>query len=519
MNKLDKTELFNKAMKLHDEGKLDEADKIYQSVLKDDADNFVANYFHGCVLSEKSQFQDAIKYLKKALNFKPDNYEANNNLGIVYKKLNDYRNAKECFLKAISIDENNFRAYFNCANLYFDEKEYDQAIEFFNKTITHNDSFGEVYHLLGVTYQEQYKIDRNTEHLIKARDYFKSAIMYNPSNPDPLSALGKTFLWSGDIKEANKLFKKVCLLKYSDKIIFSKYIERYLSNKDLLPVLIKHEYEQLTFIKENANGADFLKLEKKYYDELKKLYSKIKNGDFKIEDVTHPMKIKISQILCNDPPKESLDDFVNKKNNISSLESEYLSKVPELVVIDNFLNEEVVTELQKFCLNANIFKYPYKNGYLGAFLSGGLSNEFVLKLSEDVRLTFKNIFKDLKLIQAWIYKYDNTEKGISVHADQAKVNLNFWITPDQANLDSTSGGLKIWNKVPPEDWGFDNYNSDLREPEINKFLSENKATKRIVPYRGNRAVLFNSKLLHATDDLNFKDNHEDRRINVTFLYD
>ena len=67
-------------------------------------------------------------------------------------------------------------------------KKYDQAIEFFNKAITHNDGFGEAYHLLGVTYQEQYKIDRNTEHLIKADDCFKSAIMYNPSNPDPLSA-------------------------------------------------------------------------------------------------------------------------------------------------------------------------------------------------------------------------------------------------------------------------------------------------------------------------------------------
>ena len=87
MRKLNKTKLFNQAMKFHDEGKLDEADQIYQSVLKDDADNFVANYFHGCVLSEKSQFQDAIKYLKIALNFKPDNYEVNNNLGIVYKKL------------------------------------------------------------------------------------------------------------------------------------------------------------------------------------------------------------------------------------------------------------------------------------------------------------------------------------------------------------------------------------------------------------------------------------------------
>ena len=42
MRKLNKTELFNQAMKLHDEGKFDEADEIYQSVLKDDSDNFVA---------------------------------------------------------------------------------------------------------------------------------------------------------------------------------------------------------------------------------------------------------------------------------------------------------------------------------------------------------------------------------------------------------------------------------------------------------------------------------------------
>ena len=513
---MNKAELFNKAMKLHNEGKFDEADQIYQSVLKDDADNFVANYFHGCVLSEKSQFQDAVKYFKKSLDSKPDNYEANNNLGIAYKKLNDYENAKKYFLKAISVDENNFRAYFNCANLYFDEKKYDQAIDFFNKTISCDSTIGEAHHRLGVIYQEQYKINRNTEYLVKAKNCFNTAIISDASNPDPLSELGKIYLWLGDIKEADNQFKKVCSLKHSDETIFSKYNERYLSDKKLLSVLIKHEYEQLTYLKDNTSNIEF---EKEYYNELERLYIKIKDNNFKIEDVRHSMKIKVFQIMCNDPPKKSHTDFVNKKNDIDFLESEYLGNNPELVIIDNFLNKEVLAELQKFCLNANIFKYPYKNGYLGAFLSEGLSNEFILKLSEDIRLTFKNIFKDLKLIQAWIYKYDNAKKGISVHADEAKVNLNFWITPDKANLDLTSGGLKVWNKFPPEDWGFDDYNNDLRAPEINEFLSKNKATKQVVPHKGNRAVLFNSKLLHATDDLNFKDSHKDRRINITLLYD
>lgn len=39
--------------------------------------------------------------------------------------------------------------------------------------------------------------------------------------------------------------------------------------------------------------------------------------------------------------------------------------------------------------------------------------------------------------------------GIAVHADSATVNLNFWLTPDEANLDPTSGGLVVYPKVPP----------------------------------------------------------------------
>lgn len=39
--------------------------------------------------------------------------------------------------------------------------------------------------------------------------------------------------------------------------------------------------------------------------------------------------------------------------------------------------------------------------------------------------------------------------GISVHADSASVNLNFWVTPDEANLDPSSGGLIIYPKAPP----------------------------------------------------------------------
>jgi hypothetical protein len=40
------------------------------------------------------------------------------------------------------------------------------------------------------------------------------------------------------------------------------------------------------------------------------------------------------------------------------------------------------------------------------------------------------------------------------------VNVNFWITPDDANLDPERGGLIVWDVAAPLDWDFAKYNND-----------------------------------------------------------
>ena len=55
----------------------------------------------------------------------------------------------------------------------------------------------------------------------------------------------------------------------------------------------------------------------------------------------------------------------------------------------------------------------------------------------------------------WAFKYDSSLAGIGIHADSAAVNVNFWITPDEANLDPEHGGLVVWDKAAPLDWDFD----------------------------------------------------------------
>ena len=45
-----------------------------------------------------------------------------------------------------------------------------------------------------------------------------------------------------------------------------------------------------------------------------------------------------------------------------------------------------------------------------------------------------------------------------------------------------------------------------------------KAQAITVPYRANRAVIFDSDLFHETDRIDFRPGYLNRRINVTMLY-
>ena len=104
--------------------------------------------------------------------------------------------------------------------------------------------------------------------------------------------------------------------------------------------------------------------------------------------------------------------------------------------------------------------------------------------------------------QLWAYKYDSRLSGIKVHADFAAINVNFWITPDTANLDPRSGGLVVYDVEAPMDWNFKAYNKDPKS--IRKYLSDHDSGKIVVPYGENRVLMFNSNLFHETDSIDFK---------------
>jgi tetratricopeptide (TPR) repeat protein len=195
---------------------------------------------------------------------------------------------------------------------------------------------------------------------------------------------------------------------------------------------------------------------------------------------------------------------------------QWASSRPQLVVIDRLLTAPALEGLRRFCWGSTVWRRSYRQGYLGAFAEHGFACPLLAQIAEELREVFPTIVGEHGLGTTWAFKYDSRLGGIDVHADEAAANVNFWITPDAGNLNPDSGGMVIWDAIAPADWDFGRYNGD--HDSVYAFLAAAQARSVTVPYRENRAVIFDSNLFHKTDEIEFREGYENRRINVTMLY-
>jgi Tfp pilus assembly protein PilF len=207
---------------------------------------------------------------------------------------------------------------------------------------------------------------------------------------------------------------------------------------------------------------------------------------------------------------------VNPDASMGRIAALWRTSRPQIAVIDNLLTDEALAKLQRFCWGSTIWRKVYRDGYLGAMPEHGFACPLLAQIADELRSAYPAILGAHPLLQFWGFKYDSSLSGIAVHADFAAVNVNFWITPDEANLDPEHGGLVVWDVPAPMGWDFAKYNDDV--PAARDFLARSGARPVTVPYRANRAVIFDSDLFHETDRIAFKDGYLNRRINITLLY-
>jgi hypothetical protein len=283
---------------------------------------------------------------------------------------------------------------------------------------------------------------------------------------------------------------------------------------------LQHDIEQFLYLQSiGVLGAEFSRVIDAWRSIADELASKGIHGQVPLDDDARQAIGHVYNRIVHicDAPRVS-GGALSQSWRSAVVERRYVEAVPGLVVIDDFLTDEALASLRRFCIESTVWSgNRYAHGRLGAFLFDGFNCPLLLQIAEELRERLPHVIGDYPLRQLWGFKNAPHLPGNSTtHADFAAVNVNIWITPTEANLDPGSGGLIVHDVDAPLDWNFDMYNSS---PElIQLFLQQQAARSVTIPYRANRAIIFNSDLFHATAEVWFRPEYENRRVNVTMLY-
>ncbi len=171
--------------------------------------------------------------------------------------------------------------------------------------------------------------------------------------------------------------------------------------------------------------------------------------------------------------------------------------------------------MRRYLLESAIWHdFGHIDGFVASYLEDGLACPLMLQIADEIRGVFPEILKHRPLSQAWAFKSLNPGGAIDAHVDDAAISVNFWVTPDASNLQPGRGGLAVCPVPPPADFRMEGY--DLDQERAKAFLERHAQV--IVPYRENRAVLFESRLVHGSDSPEFATGYENKRINITLLF-
>jgi len=439
----------------------DAAEACYRHTVKNDPQFVQGHNNLGLVLMEMGKTEDAIACFRQAVALKVSFASAHANLGSALRLVNRREEAMAAFDLALKQDANCAEAHNGLGSILYDQENNAEAERQFRRAIALQPAYAEAHDNLGNLLSGI----GDQAGLKDAITHYERALELDPGTVATYNHLGVALCKSHRMAEAFSCFTKGAFLRHRSLPVA------------MSPHQSRHDQEQLAYrARQGLKPGNDLDL---------------RGG-------------------------EALPGPAVNPNVSGGIEEKWLSCQPQIVTIDDFLTKDALAGLRRFCLESTIWSESFEDGYLGARPESGFACPLLAQVAEELRAIYPVIFRDYPLLYAWSFKYDNRLKGTKIHADFAAVNVNFWITPTEANLDRERGGLQVWDVAAPLAWDFERYNRD--EPSIRRFLQESQSKALRIPYRANRAIIFDSDLFHETDEMRFADGYENRRINITLLY-
>ena len=213
----DNQKILNKALQLHQQGKVSEAISMYLKVLPEQEKNSQLLFLLGTAYIQINNFDLAVKYLKKTIFFDQNNLGGYNNLAGALHNLKRYEEAIDIYNKIIKIKPKHSDAYNNLGNCFLNLKKYEDAIENYKKSLKLNSKSYVAYNNLGNVFKELN--DYN-----EAINNYKKSINLNSNYYIAYNNLGNALQDIKKYEDALTIFNKLFKLKPDFKYLVGKII-------------------------------------------------------------------------------------------------------------------------------------------------------------------------------------------------------------------------------------------------------------------------------------------------------
>jgi tetratricopeptide (TPR) repeat protein len=495
---MDLRTLYDQAIVAHQQGKLSEAEHSYLRILAAAPGNTHARYSLGMLRAQQGRLQEALDLIGGVLTAIPNSPEMLWTYGDLLLKAGRYAEALASFDRGLSYEPRNPSLLLGRGDALQGLQQHQAALESYDRALATQTHDAVVHCNRGNALMSMGRLE-------EALAAFDAAVAVQPDNfilhnnrgnalkelgrlKEAVAALDTTLKLQPDFSPA--YFNRGKALCKSHQI--AEAFSDFMISAELAARMAASSAE------DQAPQAHKIMHDREQQDYLVAIGSKPKVGGLTIEGGSRLKGPTINPA------------------NVASAAQQWQTRRPQITVIDNFLTDEALAELRRFCWGSTVWRTSYERGYLGAVPEHGFASPLLAQIADEFRTTYADICGNHALKYHWAFKCDSTLDGVGIHADNAAVNVNFWITPDEANLDPERGGLVVWDVAAPLDWEYSKYNGDAAATR--DFLKRTNARPVTIPYRANRAVIFDSDLFHETDTIRFKEGYLNRRINVTFLY-
>ena len=190
-------ERFRDAMARMQDGEVDQAQALYEEILRDQPGHAESLHMLGLVAHQQGRNEDAKRFIADAVKSNDQNALYHNNLGEVMRILGETEGGAQCFRAAIALQPRYSLAHNNLGLMLFQLGQADAAVEEFHTAIDIEPDAERVHNNLGVVLEAMGRLD-------DAIPSFRRSLELAPEQAEVNNNLGAAMHAQGQFQEAEQ---------------------------------------------------------------------------------------------------------------------------------------------------------------------------------------------------------------------------------------------------------------------------------------------------------------------------